>query len=121
MKKAFTQLQEMREDASDISDSEASEGDSHGDSHFQIDVDGFQFAQVDKEFEPQIAKLFEQAWRNTKNIRNDVNLGCDKNFILSRLSPGTSKVLRRGRSRVQKSHGLCTPSSVTRPGWIFSG
>jgi hypothetical protein len=81
MKKAFTQLQEMREDTSDILDSEASEGDSQGDSHFQIDVDGFQFVQVDKEFEPQIAKLFEQAWRNTKYVRNNVNLGCDKNFI----------------------------------------
>ena len=62
----------MREDASDISYSEASEGDPQGDSHFQIDVDGFQFAQVEKEFEPQIANLFKQAWRNTKAVRNDV-------------------------------------------------
>jgi hypothetical protein len=56
MKKAFTQLQEMKEADSDISDSEASEGDSH----FQFEVGGFQFAQVEKEFEPPIAKLFKQ-------------------------------------------------------------
>jgi hypothetical protein len=59
--------------------------------------------------------------RNTKNVRNDVNLGCDKNFILLRLSRGTSKVLRRGRSRVQKPHGLCMQHSVTRPGRILNG
>jgi hypothetical protein len=62
MKKAFTQLQEMKEADSDISDSEASEGDSH----FQLEVSGFQFAQVEKEFEPQIAKLFKQAWTKQK-------------------------------------------------------
>jgi uncharacterized protein YodC (DUF2158 family) len=69
-KKSFTQLQQMKEADSDISHSDESQGESH----FQFEVGGFHFAQVEKEFEPQIAKLFEQAWRNTKNVRNDVNL-----------------------------------------------
>jgi hypothetical protein len=64
----------MTEADSDISDSEASKGDSQGDSHFQFDVDGFQFAQVATEFEPQIAQLFKQAWTNTKKIRKDSKL-----------------------------------------------
>ena len=58
MKKAFTQLQQMKEDDSDISGSE----ESAEDSHFQFDHnDGFQFAQVENEFEPHVAKLFKQA------------------------------------------------------------
>jgi hypothetical protein len=69
MKKALTQLQEMKEADSDITDSEASEGDSH----FQFEVGGFQFAQVEKEFEPQIAKLFKQVWTKRK-VRNDSKL-----------------------------------------------
>jgi hypothetical protein len=60
----------VKEADSNISGSEASEGDSH----FQFEVGGFQFAQVEKEFEPQIAKLFKQAWTNTKKVRKDSNL-----------------------------------------------
>jgi hypothetical protein len=60
MKKAFTQLQEVEEADSDISDSEAPVRDPH----IQFEVGGFQFAQVDKEFEPKIAKL----------VHNDINL-----------------------------------------------
>jgi hypothetical protein len=57
IKKAFTQLSQMRENAtSDISESEASEGESH----FQFDDHAFQFTQVEEEFEPPIAKLFKQ-------------------------------------------------------------
>jgi hypothetical protein len=58
MKKAFTQLQQVKEAGSNISDLDASEGDSH----FQCKHDDFQFTQVEQEFEPTIAKLFEQAW-----------------------------------------------------------
>ena len=58
MKKAFTQLQQLKEADSDISESEASAEDSH----FQFENDdGFQFTQVENEFEPHIAKLFKQA------------------------------------------------------------
>jgi uncharacterized protein YodC (DUF2158 family) len=56
MKKAFTQLQKMKEDDSDISDSDALEEASQ----FQFADGGFQFTQVENEFEPQIAKLFKQ-------------------------------------------------------------
>jgi hypothetical protein len=58
MKKAFTQLQKVKEADSDISNSEGSETDSH----FQCKHDDFHFTQVEQEFEPQIAKLFQQAW-----------------------------------------------------------
>jgi hypothetical protein len=49
IKKAFTQLQQAKEADSDTSDLEASESDLH----FQFEeVGGFQFAQVETEFEP---------------------------------------------------------------------
>jgi uncharacterized protein YodC (DUF2158 family) len=70
IKKSFTQLQKTNESDSDISASDELQEESH----FQFEVGGFQFAQVENEFEPQIAKLFKQVWRNTKNVRNDVNL-----------------------------------------------
>jgi hypothetical protein len=70
LKKSFAQMQTTNESDSDISASD----DSHGESHFQFESGNFQFAQVENEFEPQIVKLFEHAWRNTKNVRNDVNL-----------------------------------------------
>jgi hypothetical protein len=60
IKKAFAQLKERKEE-SDISDSEQLEGDEEGKSHFLYhDLQEFQFAQVEKEFEPLIAKLFQQ-------------------------------------------------------------
>jgi hypothetical protein len=86
MKKSFVQLQQMKETESDISDSEESEGDSH--SQFELvrnDINlqarrprerrrlapgpkgkgmhgnGLQFTQVERGFEPQIAKLLKQS------------------------------------------------------------
>jgi hypothetical protein len=60
MMKAFntvnTQLEKLKEAGSDISESEGEDEASH----FQMDV-ALQFAQVEKEFEPRIAKLFKQA------------------------------------------------------------
>jgi hypothetical protein len=69
IKKSSTQLQKMNESDSDISDSDESQGESH----FQFDENGFQFTQVEHEFEPQIAKLFKQAW-TTRKARNDSKL-----------------------------------------------
>jgi predicted nucleic acid-binding Zn-ribbon protein len=65
MRKSFTtvntQLEKLKEAKSDISESEgADEG-----SHFQMDT-SLQFAQVKKEFEPRIAKLFKQAGLSVK-------------------------------------------------------
>jgi hypothetical protein len=63
IKKAFTQLQQMKEEDSDMSDSDTSEENSH----FQFASNGFQFAQIEREFEPRIAKLFKQTHGPKKN------------------------------------------------------
>jgi septal ring factor EnvC (AmiA/AmiB activator) len=58
IKKAFTrvktQLAQLKEANSDISESEGEKV-----SHFQVDQ-ALQFVQLDKKFEPRIAKLFKQ-------------------------------------------------------------
>ena len=68
MKKAFTtvntQLQQLREEDSDLSDSDTEEEASH----FQFVDNAFQFAQLDQEFEPRIAKLFKQAHGTKVNL-----------------------------------------------------
>jgi hypothetical protein len=60
MRKAFTtvnaQLEKLREAEFNISESEGEDEASH----FQMDA-ALQFAQVKKEFEPSVAKLFKQA------------------------------------------------------------
>jgi predicted nucleic acid-binding Zn-ribbon protein len=60
MRKAFTtvntQLEKLKEAESDISEPEGEDESSH----FQMDA-ALQFAQVEKDFEPRIAKLFKQA------------------------------------------------------------
>jgi hypothetical protein len=65
MKKAFTtvntQLEKLKEANSDLSGSE----DDDNQSHFQMDA-AIQFAQVDKEFEPTIANLFNQTGSSVK-------------------------------------------------------
>jgi hypothetical protein len=64
IKKAFTtvntQLEQLKEADSDISESEGEEA-----SHFQVDQ-APQFAQLDKKFEPRITKLFKQAGSSIK-------------------------------------------------------
>jgi hypothetical protein len=64
IKKAFTtvntQLAQLKEADSDISESEGEEA-----SHFQVDQ-ALQFAQLNKKFEPRIAKLFKQAGSSIK-------------------------------------------------------
>jgi Skp family chaperone for outer membrane proteins len=65
MRKAFTtvntQLEKLKEAESTISESEGEDEASH----FQMDA-ALQFAQVEKEFEPRIAKLFKQAGLSVK-------------------------------------------------------
>jgi hypothetical protein len=72
IKKAFTtvntQLAQLKEADSDISESEGEEV-----SHFQVDQ-ALQFAQLDKNFEPRISKLFKQAGSSIKLDLNDVIL-----------------------------------------------
>jgi hypothetical protein len=55
-----TQLVQLKEAYSDISESEVEEA-----SHFQVDQ-ARQFAQLDKKFEPRFAKLFKQAGSSIK-------------------------------------------------------
>ena len=54
MKKASTQLQQLQDSDSDLSD----DNDEGKNPHFQISDRGFQFKQLNREFEPHIAKLF---------------------------------------------------------------
>jgi hypothetical protein len=65
IKKTFTtvnaQLAQLKEVESDIFESEGEDEASH----FQMDA-ALQFAQVDKEFEPSIAKLFKKAGSTIK-------------------------------------------------------
>jgi hypothetical protein len=64
IKKAFTtvntQLAQLKDADSDISESEGEEA-----SHFQV-AQALQFAQLDKKFEPRIAKLFKQGGSSIK-------------------------------------------------------
>jgi hypothetical protein len=65
-KTAFALLTDTKEE-SDISDSEQSEGDEEGESHFlHHDSPGFQFAQVETELESRIA-----AWPKTGRIAKE--------------------------------------------------
>ena len=71
MKKKFstvnTQLEQLKENDSDPSDSE----DEECESHFQMMTNGFQFTQLEEEFEPKIAKSFKQA-DDRKTIKLDL-------------------------------------------------
>ena len=73
MKKQFTtintQLQQLNEDDSDLSDDDEEEA-----SHFQIGSKGFQFAQLEQDFEPTIAKLFKQAHNTELDLREIILL-----------------------------------------------
>ena len=62
MKKAFTPLQHLQESESNLSDDEYEDRASH----FQIAGSRFQVTQLNQEFKPRIAKIFNQA-QNTNN------------------------------------------------------
>ena len=99
MKKAFTtvntQLEKMKEDESDISESEGEEESSH----FQ-----FGFAQLEQEFEPRIAQLFKQA--NSSKLKLDLtevilldsqstmDLFCNRSLVESTFDSGSSVRLK---------------------------
>jgi uncharacterized protein YodC (DUF2158 family) len=103
MKKAFTQLSKMRETESDLSDSDTSEGDSH----FQFQVGGFQFTQVDNEFEPRIAKLFKQT-HGTKiklDLRQVILLDSQSTMDLICNPALVRKTFKSDKSMCLKSNG----------------
>ena len=82
MSRAFTrvntQLQWLKDSDSDMSDSK----DEYKASHFQMDVINFgknesQFAQLDKEFEPHIASIFNQTSGCNISIKTRIDLRGD--------------------------------------------
>jgi hypothetical protein len=89
MKKAFntvnTQLAQMKEAESEISESEGEEEASY----FQMDA-ALQFAQFDKQFKPRITKLFKQAGSTIKldlwevillDSQSNINLFCNAALV----------------------------------------
>jgi hypothetical protein len=98
IKKSFTtvntQLAQLKEANSDISESEGEEA-----SHFQVDQ-ALQFAQLDKKFEPRIAKLFKQAGSSIKldlkevillDIQSTIDLFCNA-ALVSNISKSRSNM-----------------------------
>jgi hypothetical protein len=97
MKKAFAQFKETNED-SDISESDSSQGESH----FQATGDGLQFTQVESEFEPRIAQLFEQAHGSnmTLDLREIILLGSQSTMDLI-CNPNLVKKIFRSSTEMQ--------------------
>ena len=67
MKKSYTQLQQIQESDSKLSD----DVDEEENSHFHIVDRGFQLTQLNRELEPHISKLFNQApdFNNNLDLR----------------------------------------------------
>jgi hypothetical protein len=104
IKKAFTtvntQLSQLKEADYDISESEGEEA-----SHFQVDQ-ALQFAQLDKKFEPRIAKLFKQAGSSIKlDIKEAILLDIQSTMDLFCNAALVSKISRSRSNMRLKSNG----------------
>jgi hypothetical protein len=96
-----TQLEKLKEAESDISESEGEDEASY----FQMDV-ALQFAQVEKEFEPRIAKLFKQAGLSVKiNLWEVVLLDSQSTMDLFCNAALISKTCKSTTSMRLKSNG----------------
>jgi hypothetical protein len=120
MKKAFTtvntQLEKLKEAASDTSELE---GEDHAASHFQMDV-ALQFAQVDKEFEPRIAKLLNKAGSKIKlDLREIIILDSQSTMELLCNAALVSKTSKSKSSMRLKSNGgtMTVSHKATLPGY----
>ena len=86
MKKYFTQLQQLKDSDSNLYDDYNEEEQLH----FQISGRGFQFTLLNQEFEPHVAKLFNQAqdFNNNLELRKIISFGqsVHNEFVLQ---PGT--------------------------------
>jgi hypothetical protein len=118
-RKAFTmvntQLEKLKEAESDISESEGEDEASH----FQMDV-ALQFAQVEKEFEPRIAKLFKQAGLSVKiNLREVILLDSQSTMDLFCNVALVSKTCKSTTSMRLKSNGgtMVVTRKSTIPGY----
>jgi hypothetical protein len=105
MKKAFTtvntQLENLKEADSDLSGSD----DDDGQSHFQMDA-AIQFAQVDKEFEPTIANLFNQSGSSVKiDLREVILLDSQSTMDIFCNSALVRKTRKSTTSMRLKSYG----------------
>jgi hypothetical protein len=104
IKKSFTtvnnQLAQLKEADSDISELEGEEA-----SYFQVDQ-ALQFAQLDKKFEPRIAKLFKQAASSIKlDLKEVILLDSQSTMDLFCNASLVSKI-RKSRSNLRlKSNG----------------
>jgi hypothetical protein len=104
-RKAFTtvntQLEKLKEAESEVSESEGEDEASH----FQMDAT-LQFAQVEKEFEPRIAKLFKQAGLLIKiDLREIILLDSQSTIDIFCNSALVSKTCKSTTSMRLKSNG----------------
>jgi hypothetical protein len=118
-RKAFTtvntQLEKLKEAESEISESE---GEAEA-SHFQMDA-ALQFAQVEKEFEPRIAKLFKQAVLSVKiDLRKIILLDSQSTMDLFCNAYLVSKTCKSTTSMRLKSNGgiMVVTRKATMPGY----
>jgi hypothetical protein len=119
MRKAFatvnTQLEKLKEADSAIYES----GGEDKASHFQMDV-ALQFAQVEKEFEPRIAKLFKQTGLSVKiDLREIILLDSQSTIELFYNAALVSKTCKSTTSMILKSNGgtMVVTRKATMPGY----
>jgi hypothetical protein len=119
MRKAFTtvntQLEKLKEAETDISESEGEDEALH----LQMDT-ALQFAQVKKEFEPRIAKLFKQAGLSVKiDLREVILLDIQSTMDLFCNAALVSKTCKSTTSMRLKSNGgtMVVSQKATMPGY----
>jgi hypothetical protein len=118
MRKALTtvntQLEKLKEAESDLYESEGEDEASH----FQMDA-ALQFAQVENEFEPRIAKLFKQAELSVKiDLREIILLDSQSTTDLFCNAALVSKTCKSTTSMRLKSNGgtMVVTRKATIPG-----
>jgi hypothetical protein len=95
-----TQLAQLKEADSDISESEGEEA-----LHFQVDQ-ALQFAQLDKKFKPRIAKIFKQAGSSIKpDLKEVILLDSQSTLDIFCNTALVSKISRSIYRMRQKSNG----------------
>ena len=106
MKKAFTQLQQLQESDSDLSDDDEEEKNSH----FQIADRGFQFTQLNRELEPHIANLFNQApdFDNNLDLRKIILLDSQSTMDLFCNQTLVTETSTSSSRRRISPHWICT-------------
>jgi hypothetical protein len=108
-KKAFAQLKKTQEDL-DIFELDSSQGESH----FQVTGDGFQFTQVQSDFEPRTAQLFKQAQRSNmklalreiilSDIQSTMDLICNPTLVKKIVRSSTKTQLKSNGGSMKVNH-----------------